>query len=79
MEEGPPERMIPSGRSSRIFSSIDPRRLDLAVDLMFPDPPGDELVVLRSEIDDQDHGFRSFLGVVLIGISPHQRMNSSKR
>jgi hypothetical protein len=28
---------------------------------VFPDPPGDELVVLGTEIDDQDHGVIPFL------------------
>ena len=35
-------------------------RHDLGVDLCFPYPPGDELRVLRAEVDDQDrvvHGF----------------------
>ena len=28
--------------------------VDLAVDLGFPDPPGDQLRVLRAEVEDQD-------------------------
>jgi hypothetical protein len=51
---------------------VDSRRLDLAVDLMFPDAAGDELVVLRPEIDDQNHGLRSLPSSI-------KRMNSSKR
>ena len=46
----------PLGPEGADLFEVDPRRLDLAVDLMFPDAPGDELVVLGSEIDDQDHG-----------------------
>ena len=56
MEAGPPERMIPSGLRLPDLFEVDLRRFDLAVDVVLPDPPGDELVVLRSEIDDQDHG-----------------------
>ncbi len=57
---GPAGKDDPFGPELPDLFDIDPRRLDLAVDLMFPDAPGDELVVLRSEIDDQNHGLRSF-------------------
>ena len=46
----------PLGLEGADLFEADPRRFDLAVDLVFPDAPGDELVVLGSEIDDQDHG-----------------------
>jgi hypothetical protein len=38
----------------------DVRRFDLAIDVVFPDPPGDELVVLGTEIDDEDQAETPF-------------------
>jgi hypothetical protein len=36
-------------------------RVDLAVDLRFPDPPRDELGVLRAEVEDQDLFMHRFI------------------
>ena len=41
-------------------ADVDTRRLDLAVYLMLPNTAGDQLVVLGSEVDDQDHDVNSF-------------------
>jgi len=36
------------------------RGFDLAIDMVLPDPPGDELVVLGTEINDKDQGDAPF-------------------
>jgi hypothetical protein len=50
----------PLGFKDTDLFEADLRRFDLTVDLVLPDTPGDELVILGTKIDDQDHGYRSF-------------------
>ena len=51
---GPPERMIPFGFSSATRVGGDVVADDLAEDVLLAHPPGDELAVLRAEVEDQD-------------------------
>ncbi len=53
-DDGPPERITPAGSHSLIQAQVAPRRVDLAVDALLPDAPGDELRELGSEVEDQD-------------------------
>ena len=46
--------MIADGRPLLHLGGGDAVRHDLGVDLQLADPPGDELGVLRTEVDDQN-------------------------
>ncbi len=50
----PPGEDDPLGMHIPDDGQGDVRRFDLAIDVVFPDPPGDELVVLGTEVDDED-------------------------
>ena len=52
---GPPERMIADGRLGRHLGGGDAVRHDLGVHVELAHPPGDQLGVLRAEVDHQ-HG-----------------------
>src|SRR5207249_9984222 len=53
-------RHVAAGEDDALGAEIAHERVgyvvgvDLAVDLGFPDPPGDQLRVLRTEVEDQD-------------------------
>ena len=51
---GPPLKITPVGRRAASSSAVIVCGHDLAVDVGLAHPPGDELGVLRPEVDDQD-------------------------
>ena len=51
---GPPEKMIAAGCVAATCSAEIVCDDDLGVDVRLADPPGDELRVLRAEVDDED-------------------------
>ena len=51
---GPPERMIPGGWRASSSTAVDRVGDDLRIDVGLADPPGDQLGVLGTEVDDQD-------------------------
>ena len=68
---GPPDRMMALGGTGpkRLFRLVE--RHDLGIDARLAHPPGDELGVLRPEIDDQ-HAVvlgRGRLRIVALGVA----------
>ena len=53
-DSGPPERIIPRAPKAAYFVAIHVPRQDLAVDAALAYPAGDELRVLRPEVEYQD-------------------------
>ena len=53
-DAGPPLRMMPAGCPIDQLGGGDRVGHDLAVDVRLTDAPGDELGVLRAEVDDED-------------------------
>ena len=53
-EAGPPERMMPRMLRSLQLLERDVAGMNLAVDMHFADPAGNQLGVLRTEIENQN-------------------------
>ena len=72
--DGPPERMMAAGSLGQHLGDRHRVRHDLAVDVRLAHPAGDQLRVLRTEVDDEDGrragGILAHLGQPTVGAAP---------